>query len=209
MDNKLVITYLCKITSADEEEGQDGEAATAKRAGASVRRAGAAGKGFTWWSPAPRAASWRGWPGVPAHGAASPPDTPPSSSLRLPKSPNHLRPASKQPRGRSTHTGWREVHVLLMDVRLHGHTSTTASPTAVLSYFCRSPLPGSLAGGKDASGQTTAADTWLRTETATQAMATFLISKNMQAGLYLRTLYVYSLIYNLIKLYGPRIRNPH
>jgi len=36
----LVITCLCKITSAEEEEGQDGKAAKAKRDGVSVRRAG-------------------------------------------------------------------------------------------------------------------------------------------------------------------------
>lgn len=29
------------------------------------------------------------------------------------------------------------------------------------------------------------------------------------SGLYLYTIYVYSLIYNLIKVYGPKIRNPH
>lgn len=43
---------------------------------------------------------------------------------------------------------------------------------------------------------------WLRT--VTQASATFLISKSVQAGLRLSTLYVYALIYNLIKLYGPK-----
>ena len=53
----LVITCLCKITSADEEEGRDGKAAKAKRDGASVQRAGkgshsALPSGFTpLWSP--------------------------------------------------------------------------------------------------------------------------------------------------------------
>lgn len=74
----LVITCLCRITSADEEEGQDGKAAKAKRDGVRVWRAGIErlGKALAGRPPAPMAWSRRGLPGVPAHGTTSPQDTP-------------------------------------------------------------------------------------------------------------------------------------
>lgn len=155
----LVITCLCKITSAEEEEGQDGKTAKAGRDGASVRRAGS------------------GWERlylvVPCHGPAGAclacqhrgqhhPKTPLSpSSLRCSKTQNYLQPTSKQPRGCSTYSGEWQLHVLLMGRRFQPWCSPcSANPPPLLSEVRLPGVPVS-ARGKGPSAQTRAAGTWL------------------------------------------------
>ena len=170
----LVITCLCKITSADEEEGQDGKAAKAKGEGASVRRAGkgshsALPGGFTpLWSPGSHGLVLTGlaWCAsiTPRHPPSPPALDSPKAVSTFTSNPCLSSPGAAAPT-RAGETSAR--HRWTQHFRPWCSPSSFANRPPVLASIssvgwpCPPASAGSFAGGKGPSAQSRAAGTWL------------------------------------------------